>query len=548
MKKRHTFKLVVIVLITASIALKFLWSLPYHSQQVWQGYQVALVGQPGRVDLDALTANLKQAGFSGIISYSDQKVNLFRYFGDSSIHTVPLQSVPQLLEPQDPRYDPYIDSLPDYFRGQLNGREAAVLYLEHRDGDFATLIKGRRALSELGVPYYLSGLDLLSQIVLWACVSLTMVITMLLFPKEFRIKGSLLLWAAGATAPLLGTIYLSMGTFTWWIAHLIGWTLLIGWAGPAMKRYLNSDSEDRFFLGALKKYVSLYTGVVLVGIIAGQVGSETEVGLRFSAQSLLTLCIQFGLLYGFYGLHKQLSRRQLHSLFVPVSITAKRQLSSPAIRLRAVVFVFLAGLVPLAVLPIVGMAAGETAEYPMPLEAESRSVAGSARQSVEQSNEVPVRWEELYAAVRNRAEESNTLPDLTDYLKHRAFQEGYFYGRAYVFPEPGEKITIPVYRREGIEVFTRDKVVKMFTDDWYKDIIGFAYNNGVPRLLLAQGKPVQVQVGTVEPFRIGTYAILGHIGTLLILVPVVFFIVSRKVISHSFFNEKQQLKKGQKVA
>ncbi len=548
MKKRHTFKLVVIVLITASIALKIIWSLPYHSQQVWQGYQVAMVGQPDQVDLDTLAANLKQAGFSRIISYSDQKVTLFRYFGESSLHTVPLQSVPQLLEPQDPRYDPYLNSLPEYCRGQLNGDEAVVLYLEHREGDFGTLLKGRSTLSELGVPYYLSGLDPLSQIVLWACVSFTLIATMILFPKEFRIKGSLLLWAAGVTSPLLGTVHLSMSSFTWWLAHLIGWTLLTGWAGPAMKRYLNSDSEDRFFLRALKKYVSLYAGTVLVGIIAGQIGSDAQIGLILSAQSLLSLCIQAGLLYAFYGIHKQLSRRQLHSLFVPVSITAKRQLSGPAIRSRVAVFIFVAGLIPLAALPIFGTAIGETVEYPVPVGSENRAAAGIERNSVGQADEVLMSWEELSAAVRSQAEGGNKLPDLTDYLKHRAFQEGYFYGRPYVFPEPGEKITIPVYRREGIEVFSRDKVVKMFTDDWYKDIIGFAYNNGVPRLLLAQGEPVQVQVGTVEPFRIGTYAIFGHIGALLILVPVVFFIVSRKMISQSFFNEKQQLKKGQKVA
>ena len=342
----------------------------------------------------------------------------------------------------------------------------------------------------------------------------------------------------------------------------------MGWAGPAMKRYFNSDSEDQFFIRALKKYVFLYFGFTVIGVAAGHIGHfgySAHSWLVFAGQSTLTLSIQAGLLYSFYGFHKKLSQRQLHSLFVPVAITAARRVSASAIRVRVALFVFVTGLIPLTVLPVVGETAAVAAEFPMPVQTTVETGSINAGTQAVQAEEPRVSWEELSAAARSRndgagnnstspsttASQSGSnphLPDLIDYLKHRAFQEGYFYGRSYSFPEPGEKITVPVYRQEGIEVFTRDKVVKMFTDEWYKDIIGSAYNNGVPRLLLTQGTPVQAQVGTLEPFRIDTYAILGHIGVLLILVPVVFFIVSRKVISQSFFNEKHQLKKGQKVA
>ena len=572
MKKKYTVKLVLVATVTVSIALKIMWSLPYQSQQVWQGYQVALIEQSAEIDLEALAADLREAGFTRIISYKNQQVTLFRYFGESRIHTVKLQALPQLLEPQDPRYDDYLKGLANYFQGKLDGRKAEVLYLEHPDKDIGAVLEGRRVLEELGVPYYLSGIDPLRHIVLWICAGITLLTVMLLFPKKHRIRGTLLVWTVGAIAPLAGSIQISMSSFTWWTAHLIGWTLLMAWAGPAMKRYLNSDSEDRFFIRALKKYAFLYFGLVLIGVAAGHLGLlgyETRSGLILSGQSVLTLCIQFGLLYGFYGFHKKLSQRQLHSLFVPVAITAKPQVSPSSLRVRTAVFVFVAGVIPLTILPIIGETAAVAAEYPMPEQTAAEADSNSAGTHALQAKEPPVSWQELAAAARSRNSgpddnpsaggpdrgpggvsggANQQLPDLTDYLKHRAFQEGYFYGRSYSFPEPGEKITVPVYRQEGIEVFTRDKVVKMFTDEWYKDIIGFAYNNGVPRLLLAQGTPVQVQVGTLEPFRIGTYAILGHISVLLILVPVVFFIVSRKVISQSFLNEKQQLKKGQKVA
>lgn len=562
MRKKHAVKLIIITAVAFSIVLKLLWSLPYQSQQLWRGYQVALVEEASGINIEQLKADLKRTGFPRIISYSDQKVTLFRYFGDSRIHTVGLESVPQLLEPQDPRFDPYLRNLPNYFQGRLDGRKAEVLYLELPEDAGGTLMRARKILTDSGAAFYLSGCDPLSRLVLWALAGLTLLTIAALFPKKFKVRASLLVWLVGALLTFLGVPHFAMSSFTWWLTHIVGWTLLMGWAGPAMKRYLNTESEKEFFLRSLKRYLFLYTGAVLIGVAAGQLGSDSQVWPRLAVQSLLTMGIHAGLLYAFYSFHTYLSRRQLHSLFVPVSISAQRQLSGHAIRLRLAVFVCVAGIFPLVLLPVAGANSSVEAEFPLPEmltgennnSAENSTVDSGTTDSGPAARDggVPISWERLYRAAQRQnstaGPSGRQLPDLTDYVRHRAFQEGYFYGRPYVFPAPGEEITIPVYRQEGIEVFTRDKVVKMFTDEWYKDIIGFAYNNGVPRLLLEQGKPVQVHVGTLEPFRISKYAIFGHIGVMLILVPVVFFIVSRKVISQNFLIEKHQLKKGQKVA
>jgi hypothetical protein len=113
---------------------------------------------------------------------------------------------------------------------------------------------------------------------------------------------------------------------------------------------------------------------------------------------------------------------------------------------------------------------------------------------------------------------------------------------------PGEQISITTYEQDGIEVMSENKVVKMFTDEWYEDIVDSAKNSGVPQLLLEQNRPVQVKIAKSEPFRINTSTVLVHIVVILMLVPAVSFIVSRKVKSHRVLTEKQQQKKGQKVA
>ncbi|MGC9313063.1 MAG: hypothetical protein ACP5IA_10265, partial [Sediminispirochaetaceae bacterium] len=158
-------------------------------------------------------------------------------------------------------------------------------------------------------------------------------------------------------------------------------------------------------------------------------------------------------------------------------------------------------------------------------------------------------WESLRRFSEEQQEEpGDYLPDIADYVTHRAYQEGFLYGREYRFPDQDERIVLKVYEKQGLKVFGKDRVFKMFTEEWYEDIISDASQSGVSRLLCAQGEPVQTAYRKNNTFRIPTHTLLGYIILFLVVCPVVYSIVSKHMNRQSFSFEKHQHKKGQKVA
>ncbi|MCF7914787.1 MAG: hypothetical protein K9L66_06465 [Spirochaetaceae bacterium] len=561
MKRKTAVQLVILAAVTISIGLKVIWTLPYQAEGSWKGYQVALVAEApaaSPVPIAEVKQALQHAGFYRILSSEDQEVALFQYSG---ISTFPLSALSDMLEPQDPRYDPYLKALPRYFEGSIDGHSAQVLYMQRDPSQLPPLFLAEKLRRQFNTPVYISGLEPLRQVILWGFIGSAILIIGALFRRKYRIRGSLLVYSLGALGALPGIVHMNLSTFTWWLLQLIAWTLLLAWIGPAMKRRLNAQEES--FFSELRKYSAVYFAFNLAGIAVAALGGEQSLLVNYAGHSLLTMCIQGGLLYGLFILHRRLARQQLHSLFIPIHITQGSRLGSTGfntggrqLRWPAVAALLFLGVLPVVILPALSVLLSREVEYPMPSSQSVAAAKDSPRTSSSTGTAVEnFSWQELLAFDRSvsssassSASADRSLPNFADYLRHRAFQEGYFYGRSYTFPVPGEQISITTYTQEGVEVLSKNKVVKMFTDEWYKDIITSAKNSGVPQLLLEQKQPVQVKIEKSEPFRIHTNRILGHIGIMLMVLPAMSLIASRKVKSKRVLTEKQQQKKGQKVA
>jgi hypothetical protein len=80
----------------------------------------------------------------------------------------------------------------------------------------------------------------------------------------------------------------------------------------------------------------------------------------------------------------------------------------------------------------------------------------------------------------------SSLPDFSDYLCHRAFQQGFFYGYPPEFPLPGARVTLSRYSGEN-EVTRTEDTLLTFDEIWYKEELEKAEKSGLGRLLLRQG-------------------------------------------------------------
>ena len=84
------------------------------------------------------------------------------------------------------------------------------------------------------------------------------------------------------------------------------------------------------------------------------------------------------------------------------------------------------------------------------------------------------------------------LPDLSDYISHMMFLETYPYGYNYLFPEPDDVMSVPLFSMEDGGITKKNVNINMFTDMWYESIISSGLNTSIIRLLFSQDSPTLV--------------------------------------------------------
>jgi hypothetical protein len=107
--------------------------------------------------------------------------------------------------------------------------------------------------------------------------------------------------------------------------------------------------------------------------------------------------------------------------------------------------------------------------------------------------------------------EPRELPDLADYLAHRAFQEGFPYGREYGFPVPGETVDLVHFtERPDGSYESSPEVVVSFDDAWFDQSIASA-PAGIPALLAGLGGASTVVLAADEVLYSGILELMIHV-------------------------------------
>ena len=103
------------------------------------------------------------------------------------------------------------------------------------------------------------------------------------------------------------------------------------------------------------------------------------------------------------------------------------------------------------------------------------------------------------------------LPDLADYLAHRAFQEGFPYGRRYGFPVPGETVDlVHVTERPDGSYVSRPETIVRFDDAWFDEALA-SVPAGIPTLLAGLGGAATVVLAADEVLYSGILEVTMHV-------------------------------------
>ncbi|MFP4617946.1 MAG: hypothetical protein ACLFMZ_03805 [Spirochaetaceae bacterium] len=562
------------ILIGGVLIKLFLLPLP-DLPSVWEGYRVYAFVSSGGGDRKGLTegesAKIEKIfdthgydthGYVEVIHRKEQKVHVFTYGG---MERKALSELESIYDPRDPLYDPYMQGLPEYYSGSFNGREAELFYVAERAETVTETFALHRDLDKAGLRYTSSGAIPGARIftfVLFLCI-------FLLFLFVLRKEG-LILYFLGSIHLFPGLLSGSFLYLSQTVLLLTGWAAVLALGKKALSEYMDIKSEKsrKECIRAVAVYAVCSGASLLLALL-----SRSHGGVTLLLQQLSSILIQTSLAAVYTVYRKYSAGKREHIPFYPESIKLDGSGRHMALR-RAAAVVF--GCMWAAPFLYTHIAPSADLVIPTPVQQSGEEPTGGKSTDGEEPTEgVPEHirgfsWASLerFAEAKKRestrqsgeskksdylgssidAGASSTLPDITDYLSHRAYQEGFFFGRPYGFPSPGEEIRLNDYSFVENSVIPKERVVKMFTDDWYEDIIVEAYSGGVTRLLLSQDGPVKVLKQKVRLLPITEDTLLSHMGIYAVVFLFFVFIRNRKRTQKFISKENIVMRKGRKVA
>ena len=418
---------------------------------------------------DAL-ARLETAGVRGVIAPHTALVHLSRF---RDVELVTLAEADAALDPLDPRRDPYLAELGRYF----SDGDRALLYLPLGSLSERPLQARRQVYELLGSGSYIvenGGAD-----VVFALLLLAAVVAL----RAFRTP----VWFRRAFLPALP-----------WIPAIVAHGLVA--AVPAIALLLYSPFVARLarprgsqdargpFLAVLLVAVSIAYAVVLSGatvIIPLVVALAGSAAIRLVPEPMYSFAVD-----------------PEHTPFEPVQLMEGARVSGGLTRIRLAAIALLLVVAPLVVDSIAG-------------------TTGDARP-------VPTVRGDLTGESIALLSGAGGLPNLADYLSHRAYQEGFAYGRAYGPPALGETVDLArVIERDDGSYDTEFEPVVTFDASWFESGLGDP-PAGIASILSSIGGAASVEFERQSPLYSGILPTSIHLlATIAVLLPAATLLLGR---------------------
>ena len=453
---------------------------------VWRDYFVLLID--AEAELEPVVDSLRAFGIEHV---SDRNTRVF-LSTFSGIEEVPLASLENRLDPDDPRYDPYMSALPGYFNARYRADSRHVLYVKSA-GTQANLVRSlSRCLKPLGIEYRLPEWR-----PVWFFLGPAAVCGFFLLLVRDRGRA---LKLAILLVPLLVISAKASG-----LGLAAAFVLMPGWL------YLGDTLRELLTRSFYNRKLVLDGRAMLKGIGLFSAGSACAYALsffhtdpfRFLGVLSLTIAALAGWGVALSGRLAFEAGISCHRVFCGIPLLkgtgfqtyGRRDQTTRMCRaLLAAIVVFTPALVMLSRIDA------------------SLSVAGP------------------YGGNKGRRFKierpaDQALPDLADYLTHRAYQDSLLYSREWIFPVQESAVTLSSYSEENGRVVSRESRVISFDSQWFDGVIADAAIDGLGGMLLAQGGDVAVSRRNSEGHS-GQRVLKPAAVAVLITIPLVYLLPS----------------------
>jgi len=446
--------------------------------------------------------------FEGVVSRYTAKVSFNTFAGFA---TIPIHQLSKRLDALDPRFDPYLQRVENLFtvaadkQGETSGSLWEVVYLRTERNVLSSYLHLLALLEGEGVRWRLLEFDPLDRSIrLLLFLAYCGMIGFL--ASNWKVRLAIVL----ASLPWLLLIMLS--DFPSLLAFFLimpAWVHLLEWQYKRWREGLFFSRNDP--TRPIRWYRNILSRPPISVAVAGGLGML----LIYPAPLLGVLCALLGgavasaLVYWLLVLE---GFRRAHPPFQPLPILDRFQPRRRAITREATLHVLLAVIV-LGSYPALRL--GTLLSNPVSYKIQMQPITGVARD---------LSWRSL--AALSGISRSSGIPNLADYLTHRAYQESLMFGRSYAFPRMGERIVLSAYHvaSESARIQKTFRVVKQFKESWLQGTLGTAAPGSLPRLFADQEI-----AGTVETIAVTEPIGRAGFGTLLVLLFLISFLVPRHI-------------------
>ncbi len=481
----HAVKLIapVICLIIFFLFIFLMLSLPasFDSGRVWGGYY--MLTADSSTDVSALEQALGKAPVTDVISVRSAQVEYYDFESDAEISVSRLD---ERFDPEDPRFDPFMQRLSQYFSTEGAEGSYNILYVKSSVHPLVLWAGVRRAFRSFKTEWHLLEFSLLRFVLL---VSAFGGICGVLIYSSKGFRPLAVLTALPVFILVIGGSFLSFASA---VALYFTWLFFMEEAVAVFRYYLNYRKTGRHNYSRLMTRAGLFFVVFAVVLLfhGGIEGGSNQIVMVLY---VLSAFVTVSAAYGFFIYFQR--ERQIHRLFIPVSILKEDFWNRFKGKFSNFVILRLAFLVLLPA-AVVLMFAGRDNFY-VPRPEKLRNVHSFS-------------WESLYRLYL--LSDESMLPDMSDYVSHRAYQETYAYGSEYHFPLENSSIVLSTFSREGDRLVKAEKTVHTFDGEWLHSVLSHD-GHGIELLFYSAGYPAQVlrvPVRLVYPdrLRLLRYAII----------------------------------------
>ena len=497
MRRVVTLGLAAAVLIGGTFLLRSVAALA-ETVQIWRGYYTLVVTG----DAAELVRRLQEAEIGAVIAASSATELLTTFRGFES---VPVADLQQRLDPLDPRYDPYLRHVGNWFADPSAMRDVSFVYVGSvvPPGYFAARVGG--VLSGIDAQWHFGGLpwEELFLALLLAAAGMALQI----FLRDGRTPRG---WQSVLAVPWLFLV--AQGGLPVAFVAVPAHCAVVRLAGAvALRRaVLRRPPAWRWpWHGALRGAV--LRGVTLLGALIVVAATVAERTAAVPVIERMALHLAIGTIWcavlaacawlpprraateryaGAAG-HAELAADDADDTEAATEREdgAAAHGPSPAPRLLAARLARSLLMVLIAVAILLG--GGRRVPRPDPpaevLPVTLEAISGAGRLA-----STPPRWSEdppVAPGVPARFQRAagTPLPALTDFVTHLAYQETLPFARPYRLPAPDERVVLADYRRaiDG-RVVREERVVARFDEGWLREAVAAVPPVSIAAVLLAQ--------------------------------------------------------------